>query len=48
MRDRLPAVLALLALAAGLLSPPPEAAAAWTVAGGAGEATVHLSTPPAG
>ena len=35
MRDRLPAVLALLALATGLLSPTPEAAAAWTVAGGA-------------
>jgi hypothetical protein len=35
VRDRLPAVLALLALASGLLSPPPEAAAAWTVAGGA-------------
>ena len=34
MRDRLPAVLALLALAAGLLSPPPEAAAAWSVTGG--------------
>ncbi len=35
MRDRLPAVLALVALAAGQLGPPPEAAAAWTVAGGA-------------
>jgi hypothetical protein len=33
LRDHLPAVLALLALAAGLLSPPPEAAAAWSVAG---------------
>ena len=33
MRDRLPAVLALLALAAGLVSPPPEAAAAWSVTG---------------
>lgn len=34
MRDRLPAVLALLALATGLLAPPPEAAAAWSVTGG--------------
>jgi hypothetical protein len=34
VRDRLAAVLALLALAAGPLSPPPEAAAAWAVTGG--------------
>jgi hypothetical protein len=34
VRDRLPTVLALLALAAGPLSPPPEAAAAWSVTGG--------------
>ncbi len=35
MRDRLLAVPVLLALAAGPLGPPPEASAAWAVAGGA-------------
>jgi hypothetical protein len=35
VRDRLLAVPVLLALAAGPLGPPPEASAAWAVAGGA-------------
>jgi hypothetical protein len=46
VRDRLLAVLALLALAAGPLGPPPEASAAWAVPGG-GVASDRAARMPA-